>query len=176
MNKLFNNIFWTVVLAAFCLLLIKVITDSLYKKKVVDGFSDGLHVSVEYSTPAIGDRKIFGYAVPYGIVWRTGADDATEIEFSKDCLFNGKKVKAGQYSLWTIPNKKEWIIILNKETGQYGTDYDAKKDYLRTTAPTKIQNERKKKLDISFKNELGLNLIISWENTRVEVPITISKK
>jgi len=81
---------------------------------------DGLEIQVDYCRPYKKGRVIFGGLEPYGKVWRTGANEATVISFNKDLLIVGKPVKAGKYSLFTIPGEKTWTVILNKETGQWG--------------------------------------------------------
>ena len=78
------------------------------------------NITVTYGRPYKKERKIFGGLEPYGKVWRTGADQATQITFEKDGTFGGKPVKAGTYTLFTIPNPDEWTIILNSQLGQWG--------------------------------------------------------
>ncbi|WP_375561897.1 DUF2911 domain-containing protein [Bernardetia sp. OM2101] len=92
-------------------------------------------ITIDYSSPAMRGREIFGGLVPYGEMWRTGANKATAITFSEDVTIEGKKVEAGSYSVFTIPNENEWTIILNKNTEQWGAgEYDEKEDALRLTA------------------------------------------
>src|SRR5688572_5077837 len=89
-------------------------------------------VEIEYSRPSVKGRKIFGTLVPFGQVWRTGANDATKITFSTDVKLGGEAVPAGSYALFTIPTASEWTVILSKVTGTWGSyAYDAKDDLLR---------------------------------------------
>jgi hypothetical protein len=92
-------------------------------------------ITIKYSRPSVKGRKIFGELVPYDKVWRTGADSATTIEFSRDVKIEGQNLPAGKYALFTIPtNKGEWTFIFNKKTDQWGAfNYDAKDDALRVT-------------------------------------------
>src|SRR5262245_44278173 len=87
---------------------------------------------IVYSRPSVKGRKIFGALVPFGEVWRTGANAATKITFSTDVKFEGQNVPAGSYALVTIPGEKEWTVILSKVTGDWGAyAYDEKNDQLR---------------------------------------------
>ena len=91
-----------------------------------------------YSRPQRNGREIFGALVPYGKVWRTGANEATEITFFKDGTFGGKPVKAGRYSLFTIPNEKTWTVILSSALDVWGAyTYDEKQDVLRIEVPVR---------------------------------------
>ncbi len=101
---------------------------------------DGKNIKIDYSQPAVKGRQIWGELVPYEEVWRTGANEATTIEFSQDVTVNGEMVKAGKYSLFTIPEKDNWTVILNSEANQWGAyKYDEEKDVLRfKVKPQKI--------------------------------------
>ncbi len=82
-------------------------------------------IQVDYSRPSLKGRKAFGELVPYGQLWRTGANKATSIEFSTDVMINKIPVPAGKYSIFTIPSEKSWVIILNRNTELWGVDgYD----------------------------------------------------
>ena len=99
------------------------------------------YVKLIYSQPQKRGRDIFGKLVPYGEVWRTGANEATEITFTKDLLVNTTIVKAGTYSLFTIPDKDNWTIILNNELGLWGSyNYNSKLDLLRFQVPVQSLN------------------------------------
>ena len=132
----------------------------------------GSTVTISYSSPGVKGRKIWGGLVPYDKVWRTGANEATIFETSKDIKIDGKKLAAGKYSLYTIPGEKEWVIIFNSKTGQWGinrdgsTTEDPANDVLRVTVkPEKssVFNERMK--FVVEKNGFTLE----WENLRVPV-------
>ena len=133
--------------------------------------SKGAHVAVTYYQPSKKGRVIFGGLVPYGEVWRTGANNATEITFNKDGMFGGKPVKKGTYSLFTIPNAKEWTVILNSQMGQWGSfkyDQYKDKDVLRTTVPVKNVASSVEKFTITVESDV---LIMVWDKTEVRVPM-----
>src|SRR5271169_6019206 len=94
-------------------------------------FADGKTVTVDYSRPSMRGRKIFGGLVPYGQVWRTGANSATSLKTDANLTIGGASVPAGSYTLYTIPDEKKWTLIINKETGQWGTEYSEKDDLAR---------------------------------------------
>jgi hypothetical protein len=133
--------------------------------------AEGKEVKVGYGQPSKRDRVIFGKLVPYGQVWRTGANEATEISFAKDTKFGGKAIKAGTYSLFTIPAENEWTIILNSELKQWGSyDYEKikAKNVLEVTAPVKKLDKAVEKLTFRFE---GGNMIIEWDTTQVQVKL-----
>jgi hypothetical protein len=132
-------------------------------------------IRVTYSRPPKKEREIFGKLVPFGEVWRTGANEATEIKFYKDLEFGGKKVKAGSYSLFSIPGEKEWTIILNNDLDYWGSySYKAKNDVIRVTAPVSKLNDTVENFTIQFDGK-GQNkgvMRFAWEKTAVEVPFS----
>lgn len=132
-------------------------------------------VEVSYSRPAMKGRKVFGDLVPYGKVWRTGANNATTISFGEEVMFGGKKVPAGKYGLLTIPGANEWTVILSKQLdvtspAAYKEDQDVVRVMAKPIAlPTAIEN-----FLISF-DEIkpnSMNLELLWDKTYVSVPIT----
>ena len=126
-------------------------------------------VKVVYGRPLKKGREIFGSLVPFGKVWRTGANEATEIKFFKDVTFGGKQVKAGTYSLFTIPNASEWTIILSSDLDVWGAySYKESSDVLRVTVPATTASKSLDAFSITFN---GSNLVLGWDKTRVEVPI-----
>jgi hypothetical protein len=131
-------------------------------------------VSVEYSRPGVKGRKIFGGLVPYGEVWRTGANTATKITFSTEVKFGGTAVPPGDYGLFTIPGQSEWTVILNKVPGQWGSyQYDETKDAVRVKAKPVAIPESLETMTISLNDvhdDSGI-LTIAWEKTRVPVKI-----
>ena len=133
-------------------------------------------VRVTYSRPPKNNREVFGKLVPYGKVWRTGANEASEIKFYHDVELGGKKVKAGTYSLFAIPGDKEWTIILNNDLDYWGAySYNAKNDVLRVTAPTKLLNSAVEHFTIQFesKGEKQGAMKMAWDKTLVEVPLKL---
>jgi hypothetical protein len=130
---------------------------------------------VTYSRPQKGGREVFGKLIPYGKVWRTGANEATEIKFYQDVELAGKSVKAGTYSLFTIPGEKEWMIILNSDLDYWGAySYKAENDVVRVTAPARESNNTVENFTIQFdkKGEKGGVMRLAWDKTVVEVPFT----
>lgn len=134
------------------------------------------YIKVTYGKPFKRGRKVFGGFVPYGRVWRTGANEASEITFTEDIYFGPKFVKSGTYSLFTIPGEESWTVILNKKLGQFGAfEYDRKLDLLRINVPVIKTSEREDFL-IEFQQadkENVVNMILWWDNIKVKVPIKI---
>jgi hypothetical protein len=130
-------------------------------------------VRVTYSRPSRNDREVFGKLVPYGKVWRTGANENAEIKFYQEVELAGKKVKAGTYSLFTIPGEKEWTIILNSDLDYWGSfKYNEKNDVLRVTAPVSSLGEPLENFSIQFENKADKQaaMKLGWDKTVVEVP------
>ena len=134
------------------------------KNGKTEGTIGGVAVAVEYGRPSVAGRAVWGGLVPWGQVWRTGADEATTIKFAKDVLIEGKKLAAGTYALFTIPGATEWTVIFNKTAEQWGAfDYDSKQDALRVpvkagaTAPVES-------LDFVID---GNRVVLRWEKLAV---------
>ena len=132
------------------------------------------NVKVTYGQPSKKGRVIFGDLVPYGEVWRTGANEATEITFSGDVVISGKTIKAGTYTLFTIPQKNTWTIILNSELKQWGS-YGYSKIKAKNVLSVEVNVESIKELEkLSFSftdNSKGSTLNIMWDNVKVSLPI-----
>lgn len=131
-------------------------------------------VKVVYSRPQLKGRSLSDLA-PAGKVWRTGANEATEITFFKDVNFAGKSVKAGTYSLFTIPSSGEWTIILNSNLNQWGAySYADSADVTRVTASASTDGKSLEAFSIAYKEiDGGANMVLGWGTTRVTVPITL---
>jgi hypothetical protein len=141
-------------------------TDIAYMR---EGRQGPVTAKVVYSRPFKNERAIFGELVPFGKVWRTGADEATEITFYKDVMFGGKEVKAGSYALFTIPNNDSWDIILNSGLHQWGAfSYDEKMDVARTKATPQMMKDSVENFSIVFNDG---NMIMGWDKTMIAVPI-----
>lgn len=135
---------------------------------------NGLSVQVDYCRPYKKEREIFGKLLPFGTIWRTGANEATTFEVKQDVKIGEKALKAGKYTLWTIPNADKWTIVLNSETGQWGTSHDATKDVLSVDVPVGKTAATVEQLTIGFAAaEGGSDMSISWDNTEVKVPIRL---
>ena len=129
------------------------------------------NITITYGQPSVKGRVIFGDLVPWDQVWRTGADEATEITFAKDCTFAGKKVKAGTYTLFTTPGQNAWSIILNSKLGQWGSfDYEKNKsaDVVNTSVRPRFIQDQKETLTFTVTSE-GVKM--EWANVVVVIPV-----
>jgi hypothetical protein len=133
-------------------------------------------ITVDYSCPAVKGRPIWGALVPYDQMWRTGANQATKITFSRDTTFGDKPVPAGTYALFTIPTKGAWTVILNKKADQSGTarDYKADLDLVRFQVHPRPapHRERLAFLFSDFSDDKG-TLDLEWDKLRVSIPIRV---
>jgi hypothetical protein len=126
---------------------------------------------VIYSRPMKNDRDIFGGIIPFDKVWRTGANEAPEIKIYQDLKIANQKVKAGTYTLFTIPGEKEWTIILNSELDQWGAyNYKESADVVRIKVPVTMDKESLEAFSITFHEG---NMILAWDTTRVVVPMNM---
>jgi hypothetical protein len=134
----------------------------------------GKSIKTDYSSPRMKGRKIYGELVPYGKVWRTGANEATTFVTSSDVVVGGKTVPAGSYTLFTIPNADKWTLIINKKTGEWGIPYKYESDELaRVDMKTSKLPSPMENFTISYeKSGNGCTLQMDWENTRASVDIT----
>ena len=136
-------------------------------------------IQINYARPGAKGRKVFGGLVPYGKVWRTGANTATKISFNTPVKLNGTEIAAGTYELFTIPGATEWTVIIHQNMSQWGAyAYDEKNDVARIKATAVAVPAALESLDISF-NDLrdeSATLNISWENTRVPIALTVDVK
>jgi Protein of unknown function (DUF2911) len=140
-------------------------------------FADGHSIKVDYSSPRAKGRKIYGGLVPYGEVWRTGANEATTFVTDAPVEIDGKEIPAGNYTMFTVPNPEKWTLIINKKTGEWGIPYKYESDELarvdmsvsKTAAPVED-------FTISF-HEMGTgcHMYLDWENTRATVKIDEKK-
>ena len=130
-------------------------------------------IAVEYSSPAVKGRKVWGGIIPLGELWRTGANSATKVTFSKDVVIADKPVPAGTYALFTIPAKDSWTVILNKNPNQGGTgQYKQDLDQLRFTVRP-VPNPHRERLTFVFADtsEAGTTLDLEWEKLRLPIAI-----
>jgi len=133
-------------------------------------------VKVIYSRPQKNDREIFGSLVPFDKVWRTGANECTEIKFYQDVVLGGQEVKAGTYALFTIPGQERWTIILNNGLDQWGAfGYDVAEDALRLEVPAGQTNEVVEAFAIVFPEaeDGSATMVLAWDKTQVEVPLAV---
>ena len=129
-------------------------------------------ISVNYGRPSIRGRKIMGGLVPWNTVWRTGANEATHLRTNFDMTIGGVPVPRGRYTLWTIPAPDRWMIIVNKQTGQWGTHYDDRQDLARFPAQPGLLGSVVDTFTISLQGTGKTSGIISlrWETTFVDIP------
>jgi hypothetical protein len=178
MQKIFRIVAVLIVILVAGFFGMRKYTKSFSPEDVATYHSQALNITVKYSQPSKKGRHLFGREadnalIPYGKVWRTGANEATVIEFKEDVNFAGKEVKAGAYSLWTIPGQATWKIILNAETGQWGTDYNDGKDLLKQPVPLRVSPKVRELFKIYFEEKSGgVNMILSWDQIEAIVPIS----
>lgn len=132
-------------------------------------------IELSYSRPSAKGRTIMGELVPYGKVWRTGANAATTIQFSDDVIIESKEIKAGKYGLLTIPGEKTWIIILTKDLNVNAPSmYKQENDVMRATVPVNKTDRKTETFTMQFENITNstCNLHLCWENTSVTLPIS----
>jgi hypothetical protein len=140
-------------------------------------FSDGKMVKTDYSSPRVKGRKIFGSLVPYGQVWRTGANDATTLVTDTNLTVGGKDIPAGSYTIFTLPNADKWSLIVSKKTGEWGIPYPGEGDDLAradmrvSPLPSAVEN-----FTISFDQKGSTcTMNLDWEKTRASIDISEKK-
>jgi hypothetical protein len=139
---------------------------------------DGGKVTITYGRPYAKGRKIMGGLVPYGKVWRTGADEATKLTTDVALMIGDVRVPAGSYSLFTIPEPSKWTLVINKTADQFGAfDYDQKMDFGRTAMKVSPTAAPVEQFTIKFSPKGGsaAALEMVWENTLASVPVTVAK-
>lgn len=138
------------------------------------GTVSGSTITINYSSPAVKERKIWGDLVPYDKVWRLGANKATTFETSKDIKVEGKSLPAGKYSLYAIPGEKEWTFIFNSKTGQWGikNDGSATEDPANDVLRVTVKSEKSSSFNERMKFEIGKKgFSLLWENLKVPVSV-----
>lgn len=135
----------------------------------------GDSIKINYHSPGVRKRIIWGGLVPYDEVWVTGAHDATTLEMPKPFVVNGKEIPAGKYAFFTIPGEKEWTLIINKHWKQHlASEYDEKDDITRIRVkPAKIAHIERLQYFIEATNGNSGKIAIAWEKIKVEFPFTI---
>ncbi len=132
---------------------------------------NGLKINVKYHQPYKKGRIIFGDVVPFGKVWRTGANEATLVTLDRNVFVADEPLNKGSYSLYTIPSATDWIVIFNSQTGQWGVRYDQTKDVLRVTVPTRPAPSLAEQFYISFEPRPdGTAMLLTWDDTQVVIP------
>jgi hypothetical protein len=131
-------------------------------------------IKINYNTPFMRGRKIVGGLVPYGKVWRTGANPATTLITKANLKIGSLDVPAGTYTIYTLPNADQWLLIINKQTGQWGTVYHEDQDLGRTPMESKTLPTPQEKMSISFEHTKGnaTELHVKWDTTDEYVTVT----
>lgn len=134
----------------------------------------GKTIKTDYSSPRMKGRKIYGDLVPFGEIWRTGANEATTFVTSGDVVVGGKTVPAGKYTIFTVPTADKWTLIVNKKTGEWGIPYKYESDELArvdmkvSKLPSPVEN-----FTIAYdKSGAGCTMRLDWETTRATVEIS----
>ncbi len=161
-----------------CIVLLSWSTACAQQKKILsprDSVSIALdtnRISINYGRPSMRGRVIMGGLVPWDAVWRTGANRATHLRTNFDMTLGTVPVTRGTYTLWTIPHRNEWTIIVNKETGQWGTDYHEALDLARFTVPSRSLESPVDTFTISMEQTgtAAGEIALSWEKTKVVIP------
>jgi hypothetical protein len=138
----------------------------------------GKKIAVSYSRPSARGRKIVGSLVPYDKVWRTGANEATKLVTQTDLEVGGMVVPKGTYTLYTLPSRAQWKLIINKQTGQWGTEYNASRDLARIKLEKKRLAQLVEKFTIALEHGPGGTgiLKIEWEKTSLSIPLALKSK
>jgi hypothetical protein len=140
-------------------------------------FSDGKTITVDYSSPRAKGRKIFGELVPYGQVWRTGANEATTFVTTTAVSAEGRDVPAGNYTIFTVPEQNKWTLIVNKKTGEWGIPYKYESEEL-VRIPMSVSKTSAPGENFTIQFDQGGNactLNISWEETQASVKLNEKK-
>ncbi|SFF03353.1 DUF2911 domain-containing protein [Flavobacterium xueshanense] len=138
-------------------------------KEVVSGKINGATITINYGSPSVRAREIWGKLVPFNQVWRAGANDATTFETDKELTVEGSKLPAGKYSFFIIPNGKQCTIIFNKESKQWGAyKYKEKEDQLRVTVKQRVAKSKAEKLMYSIINN---SISLSWDNWIIPISV-----
>jgi hypothetical protein len=136
----------------------------------------GKKITIEYSRPSLRGRKAMGGdLVPYGRVWRTGANEATTLTTEADLNIGGAIVPAGKYTLYTLPSEGTWKLIISKQTGQWGTVYNENQDLARVNMKTSGLKDTVEQFTIAFDKQAmnSATLMLQWENTQLSVEVSV---
>ncbi len=139
--------------------------------------TDNCYMKLTYGQPMRKGRAIFGKLEPYGKLWRTGANEATELTFTKDVKIAGQPVRSGTYTLFSIPNENSWTIILNTDLGQWGAfNYKPEHDYVRVDVPAGKNSQLYEALTFKFEEtHEGAVLNLMWDDVKVQIPMAFTK-
>ncbi len=139
-------------------------------RKEMTGTIGDAEVTVNYGSPSVKGRTLWGDLVPYGEIWRTGANEATTVTFSEDVMIEGNKLAAGTYGLFTIPGEDEWTVVFSEVTESWGAgDYDEAKDALRVNVSPMMKDEASETMEFMVD---GNNLVLRWD--KLHLPVAVS--
>jgi len=150
-------------------------------EKVATYTKNGMDLAVKYSSPSKKGRVIFGELVPYDAVWRTGANEPTTFTTKSDIQVGSQTLPLGTYSLWTKPNPEKWTVFFNKEVPEWGvtilsagaeTTRNPESDVVKVEVPTERLSEPQESFQIDFEDTQQLYLTLSWDGTKIKVPIS----
>jgi hypothetical protein len=156
--------------------------DEMPKKKVLSPHATAMaivgdaHIHIDYSSPGVRDRIIFGGLLSYDMVWQAGAHNATWLETNQDLIIDGKTLPAGKYGFFTIPSKKEWTIIFNTNWDQHGKDeYDEKEDVLRFKVKSILSETTTEHLEYKVikKSDTEGSISLAWEKVLIDFNFTV---
>lgn len=169
---------WTLTVASVAVLTVLIFAQEQKKPLSPPGtatltFADGKTVTINYSRPSMRNRKIFGGLVPYDQVWRTGANAATSLKTDVAINIGGTNVPAGSYTIYTLPGMNSWQLIINKQTGQWGTEYNQGQDLARIPMKVTQRSSGLELFTISLDKTSGnaATLKLEWENTIASVDV-----
>ncbi|MDT8068456.1 MAG: DUF2911 domain-containing protein [Terriglobia bacterium] len=147
------------------------------RKSAEHTFATGKKVTIDYGAPSIRGRKVMGGLVPYGKIWRTGANEATGFVTDTDLMVGGTRVPAGKYTIYTLPGENNWQLIINKQTGQWGTEYSQAQDLARIPMKVESLDSPVEQMTFSFEKTGpdSANLVLEWEKTELSVPLKEAK-
>lgn len=144
-------------------------------KSMAVAVTHGDSIKINYHSPGVRKRIIWGGLVPYDEVWVTGAHDATTLEMPKSFVVNGKEIPAGKYAFFTIPGEKEWTLIINKHWKQHlASEYDEKDDIIRIKVkPKKVNHTERLQYFIESGNDNSGRISVAWGKFKVELPFAL---
>jgi len=183
MNKFLKWVLSLLVLTAIAVFLYSYFNDGIFKKRLspkdtVEFKLNDLQLEVFYNRPSKRGREIFGALVPFNEVWRTGANEATTFKTNKDLKVGTDSLKAGKYTLWTIPNDTAWNVIFNSKQYPWGVDETMKPmrepqfDVINLTVPVEKLKNPVEQFTIAFDNSTdNLSLTMAWDDTKISVPL-----
>lgn len=185
MNSFFKRLLFVLTIAAVGLFLYAYFVENIFEKRLspkdtVEFRLNDLRLKVFYNRPFKKDRVIFGGLVPYGQVWRTGANEATTFSTNQDLRIMGFLVPQGEYTLWTVPGDSSWKVMFNTKDYKWGVDenmkpmWDPNYDLLELDIPVEALDSAVEQFTISFDNTTdNLKLTMVWDKTKIAVPLTI---